>query len=576
MAFTNEGLRVLGIGSLLREHPLAVPRFQRSYAWEHDDVEDYWDDVLRAMRKSKNEDYFIGSIVLSQTSGPVLEVVDGQQRLATATIILGAIRDYFAEHGDSDRSQEIQSRYLVPRDEVTLDWEPRLALNTQDKAFFELHISRPAAGPRNFPKDTKAEPLKPSNKCIALAGAFIRESVNAYVARHGAADATTMLMEIVIYVRDHVKAICVTVPTHEDAYTVFETLNDRGLDLSKADLLKNHLLRKSSDRSRDEVISRWESMTGSLETVSRKAAITVDFIRYWWISTKGHVREKELYKVIKEDVTDSARATKLATDLADNAVLYAAILNSDHERWSEYGENATADLSVLIMLGIERLRPITLAIARWRPKEFEKAIYYLVCASVRILIASPAPGQVFEQRISKVAPLVTRGAIRSAKALAVEMNKEIVPNDATFQFGFASARVSQAFLARYYLRALENSVASSCKHPARVTKDDVLGTLEHILPENPLKGAWSHVPDDVRQAYVNRIGNLALLKQQDNVAAANEDFLKVKVPIYKAEKVFHLTKKLGRKTKPWDHNDIEARQQELAQMAVKTWPLAVT
>jgi len=114
MAFTSEGLRVIGIGSLLRDKPLTVPTYQRSYAWEDEDVEDYWDDIIRAMR-SPNDDYFVGSVVLSQTPGDTQEVVDGQQRLATTAIIIGAIRDYFLEHDDGDRADDIQGRYLVPK-----------------------------------------------------------------------------------------------------------------------------------------------------------------------------------------------------------------------------------------------------------------------------------------------------------------------------------------------------------------------------------------------------------------------------------------------------------------------------
>jgi len=460
---------------------------------------------------------------------------------------------------------------------VTLEFVPRLTLNTQDQQFFNDHILRPSDGPRVFPRDTKSSPLKPSNKCIAEAGALIRSKVASHIGgkRHG--DVTQFLVDIVLYIRDHVKAICATVPSHEDAYTVFETLNDRGLDLSKADLLKNHLLRTASTRSRDEVATRWAAMTGSLEAVSRKAAITVDFIRYWWIATTGHVREKELYKVIKLEVKDSTRAVELAGNLADNAILYAAILNSDHERWSQFGEAAQADLSNLIMLGIDRLRPITLAISHWDDKkraEFQKALYYLVCASVRILIASPAPGQVFEQRISKVAPLVSNGTIKTAKDLAARMNVEIVPSDVAFRDAFKTARVSQPYLARYYLRALENAQDAGNNHPARVTKDDILGTLEHILPDKP-SGAWSHITLDIAKAYVNRIGNLALLKERDNSMAGNADFLTIKVPIYKAEKVFHLTKSVGNCTAKWDVDLIEARQKELANFAVKTWPITV-
>ena len=103
---------------------------------------------------------------------------------------------------------------------------------------------------------------------------------------------------------------------------------------------------------------------------------------------------------MKGQVTTPPQAIKIVTSLADNALGYAAILNSDHEYWNEYGEETRFNLSNLIMLGIGRLHPITLAVIRYFSRvEIPRAIQYLLCAAVRITVAGP-PAGTLEQHIA--------------------------------------------------------------------------------------------------------------------------------------------------------------------------------
>ena len=87
-----------GIGHTLSDNLLAVPMYQRSYAWEDQHVNDLFQDVGSAVSNSESE-YFLGSIVVTRDAGDRPEVVDGQQRLATTTILLAGIRDWFFSQG---------------------------------------------------------------------------------------------------------------------------------------------------------------------------------------------------------------------------------------------------------------------------------------------------------------------------------------------------------------------------------------------------------------------------------------------------------------------------------------------
>jgi uncharacterized protein with ParB-like and HNH nuclease domain len=90
----NISIELAGIGKALINKRLAVPIYQRSYAWEDKHVLDLFSDISEAISKNETE-YFVGSIVTTKNETQRPEVVDGQQRLATTTILIAAIRDYF-------------------------------------------------------------------------------------------------------------------------------------------------------------------------------------------------------------------------------------------------------------------------------------------------------------------------------------------------------------------------------------------------------------------------------------------------------------------------------------------------
>src|SRR5207245_11805298 len=152
------------------------------------------------------------------------------------------------------------------------------------------------------------------------------------------------LLDWVEYLRERARVIWVTVPDDQNAFVIFETLNDRGLTLSIADLLKNYLFGRSGDRIK-EVQQQWTTMTSALESVSRED-ITVTYIRHLWASMNGPTRERELYGNIKKTIRGKQTAIDFATSLADEARLYAALLNPDHQLWNPYGTSAKRHIGI--------------------------------------------------------------------------------------------------------------------------------------------------------------------------------------------------------------------------------------
>src|ERR1700730_15877058 len=158
---------------------------------------------------------------------------------------------------------------------------------------------------------------------------------------------------------------------------------------------------------------------------------------------------------------------------------------------------------------------------------------------------------------------VSSGKVSTSQALWETM-KAIVPDDVTFKDKFAKATVSNANLAKYYLRVLERQSKSSDDETI-VNPDQGKVNLEHILPRNPQKG-WVPIPADQYPALVKRLGNLTLLATRLNSKAANAGFAEKKKHF--EESAIKITRDLCGFSE-WTANEIEARQDKLADLAVK-------
>ena len=155
---------LIGLGEILKNNNLSVPIYQRSYAWKEQNVLDLLQDITTAIKEGATE-YFLGSVVMSQKNKDRPEVVDGQQRLATVTILLASVRDYFYEKHDETRAHNIEDEYLVKTDLGTLERIPKLQLNQADNDFF---LNRILGLPNSEQKSIT--PSKESHKRIEKAG----------------------------------------------------------------------------------------------------------------------------------------------------------------------------------------------------------------------------------------------------------------------------------------------------------------------------------------------------------------------------------------------------------------------
>ena len=371
------------------------------------------------------------------------------------------------------------------------------------------------------------------------------------------------------FVLESARVIEVSVTDESRAFIIFETLNDRGLNLSTADLLKNHLFGQAGPRL-EEAKLRWNQAMGPF--TSADTGLSADtFLRHYWASKQGVVRVKALYSLIKPEINDAESAVSFAIDLAESAPLWAAMFDRDSNHWTKYNHGALAALDTLRNLNVEQCRPLLLAGLRKLPaKELEQLLSLVVSWSVRWFVVGGGSAGVTERLYALAAKKVTDGDLTDAASIATFFS-DSVPSDGRFERAFQDLTVRRGWLARYYLYALELA-ANGDAEPELVPNQNVdQVNLEHILPRNPKASDWPSFNMEELQSMRLLLGNQALLRKSHNAQIGNRPFASKK-PILAASDLV-LTSGIGA-LEDWTPAKIRARQERMAELAVTVWARA--
>ena len=531
MANANFGFSQLGLASILGQNQLTVPRNQRDYSWTDREVKTLLQDFARSIADDYSN-YFLGTIVTISREDGRLEVVDGQQRLATTAIMLAEIRNYLKDK-EPMIAQSVDGEILNVIDLSSRARVPRLRLNLDDNEYFRARLTNEEPVP---------SPSKPSHKLLDQAFREAREQVRKIVSGFDEKDHGDTLIRWINFMKQRARAVLLQVPNDADAYRMFETLNDRGLRTSQSDLVKNYLFGRAGERI-DEVQQRWSLMRGALETIEDED-ITIRFLRHSLTLIEGFVRETEVYESVQRRAKAPQPVVTFTGQLESLASSYVAIYNADHEKWNRSDRTRKA-VEVLNLFDIKPLRPLILAIAeRFSEREAEEALEFSVSFGVRLMIASSTRTGSVEEGIAEAAHEIFVQSVTTADDLRGKLD-HLTPSDGRFLAAFETATVSNRRLARYYLRSMELS-AKGEREPWHIPNDDRSEiNLEHVLPERP-EGNWPKFSEDEVRLYYKRIGNLCLLRARDNSAAKSAGFA-IKAPIY-ANSPYELTKQIAEAT----------------------------
>lgn len=557
--------RLDGIGHLLADRYIVVPPYQRAYSWTSEQIEELLRDLSDAVRRRESE-YFLGTIVLTKHhQAGQHAVIDGQQRLATISILICAIRNQFLALGDTERADELHRDYLAKKELRGLSETAHLKLMSADNDVYETHIlSRTSVLAKEQRQRRKV--VSASNARLHAALRLCTEHV-AMLARTTHTPAA-VLLDWIEYLADKAKVIVVEVNDEAAAYTIFEVLNDRGLELSVSDLLKNFLFRSAGDKV-NEAQAHWSRMVGILEGSGAEEKALKTFIRHAWASRDGVTREKDLYDRIRRHVTSKQRAVALAKDLSDSALTYAALDNPSDEFWKEYGPSVRDAIAALQLLKATQIRPLLLSVLEhFQPNEVRRALPMLVCWTVRFMVVGKLGSGPLESGYADRAQEVSGGKITSAMQL-YSASKGFLASDGEFEQAFSLARSSTQHLARFYLQVLERQSSGQARGELIVNPNFEAVNLEHVMPA-AREPHWRAIPEDLHEAYVNRLGNLALLDRALNERSGNFAFSEKVKALGQSE--ISMTRQIALAAK-WDTTAIENRQKHMANLAVKAWPL---
>jgi hypothetical protein len=558
------GIDDMGIANVLKKSRLSVPPNQREYSWEEKHVLDLFQDLQKAIDGGAPS-YFLGTIALTGNNQDRPEVTDGQQRLATTTLLLAAMRDYAHSLGQTFYVNWIEREYLTFPDPDESRDVSRLTLNVDDREFFTHQVVHRPGEPQRLVRARKA-----SHERIADAVKLAQERVRIITGGYTKdADKLARLKHWVRYLAEDVLVIVLKLPSDLNAFRMFETLNDRGLRTSQVDIVKNYLFREASRDGVAQIQPKWSALMMALESLDVDE-VELIFLRHFIMTKHGMTRAAEIYEKIEKTVAGSFQAISFVGEMEECASDYVAILSPDHKKWNDYPHGVKSSIRTMKTLKVQQIRPLMLAVARrFSSKEAEQAFRLFVSLTVRFLIAGGGRGGTLEEAYATAAQKVASGEINTTKDLKTHLGS-VVPTDTEFENAFAVARVSKNYLARYYLRALELKTEGSSE-PEWVPNDGLEINLEHILPDNPQKN-WPEIDEETAAALHTRIGNMVLLQATPNSIIGNSPFDEKKEVLRKS--AFVLTAQVAR-FKSWGKKEIDARQKKLAELAVKTWPLVV-
>lgn len=545
------------IGTLLATTSprIEIPEWQRSYSWTTDEVEAFWNDLTAFDARYSgdnisNQEYFLGSIVLV-TGGPTNLLLDGQQRLATATILLSVLRDTRRGYSENAATR-LQNKYISDFDDATSTTTHVLTLNVYDRDFFRSEI-------QDVPQEPPVRPtprLKSHGRIRRARQYFTDRVAEASNELGGGEAAFKWNLRVSRVLCDHISVVSVTSTDPDNAAEVFETLNDRGIGLSTPDLLRNLLLRRAPDEdTRNRIVPAWEKVL----KIDDEASVD-EFLRHYWVSYRGDVKARKLYREIKDTIlTDDIASLDLSLDLAETAPLYRDIVRAREE-----DPELRRQLEAIRALGAKALYPVLLAgYAAAGDEENGKVKLRLLASAlvtmfVRYNVIGGRETTVMESTVYGIA-----AALRKSKDFdaAVAALAALAPEGKDFVERFQRRSVSRIATARYLLREIE--------HAKRKTQElEISGTdrvhVEHIYPQTPDGQKW-----DNHSAMINRLGNLTLLGKRLNTSIKNAGFATKKEKGYTGSDIL-ITKELL-DLNAWDTAAIDERQRELSKWVFDIW-----
>lgn len=572
------------LGEVLQQGQHIVPRYQRRYAWDSNNIKDFWSDITDAA-----EPHFLGSMVTSGGASTPREVIDGQQRLTTAIISLSVLRDIYRELQNTPRVTGI-NEYLEYNDRnghrnhrlKNKDASAASRLNDNVLLVKEQRAEAPGYDPEAL-----------ESHAYRTFEALVRTSLES------AADEIERLDEI----RDSIlesEVVYINVEDRKNAFTIFETLNDRGKSLTVMDLVKNLLFAEIASSDEDSSERAWSEILERLDELTFEG-MTADFFLYYAWNSRHHpgnasadtIEQARLRRSISQRIESAADRDAAARDLIvglrDDAKILSSLnqtlmSNGSPESWRELDSNWRRDkyeaicerIYGALVGGSSQPLPLLLSLMRAYLRSSgsisrSALISFLTTVerfqfrwSIAQKSSTSTIRRLYRQSASSVSAGRSRTEFEDALNSFIAGASKIDASDVQFRDGigrlaYSRTRSKDSFKIRFILTRVEKSYPT--------TKLD----LSRQLSMEHLQGLEGRSEATFRNSWIFKIGNLALLPPEINA----------RLPKEFSDKCVELINWINTEDEPltraiqngsWKNDQSNERLSAITQRAIELWP----
>lgn len=534
-----------------------IPRFQRQYAWEEEQIFDFWKTI------NSYKATFLGTVIFDvkeKKENNIIEIVDGQQRYLTLQILGAALRNYAFDKFRETNNKEfdkiskginvklIGSPDDYDYDDGTLDYY--LTPGDSIKEFFIKYIQ----DKENRNIETYDVSKKPEEGRVKNAYIELYKCIKSEIELKEENDQIKWLKEFIdckLGIHFFVK---IEIAEAGLAYEVFEAVNAKGVDLSVADLIKNQIFKHVVETDNNNLDEAKNSWTYILEVLSDNDFSIKDYISYYWSSKYKYESDKNLYQaIIKKFGEDDFLWKDFLKELVDNVDILNVILNGTYDNILSYTKNDKKE-ALKLFQNLRVLRSIKAK--TWIILYLTLFRNFLVKGEIKNTLSTRwtiiekftfmyfhilnLPGNWYFKTIcgfcEKIESLEEDKynnkdiGLLFNTGLFKHFNEKIPRDNKEFAEGFVSIVYKDEnrsrTIIRYVLSELEGKIGG--KHTEGYNEDKV--NIEHILPQNPKQ--WGVTKKEVKE-YVNKLGNLMLLGTNINGVLGDKGYDE-KIEILKA------------------------------------------
>lgn len=512
-----------------------IPKYQRPYKWESEQVEQLWDDILES-HENGVINYFLGSVITASSydepQSPYIDVVDGQQRLTTLMILFCVIRDHFPNLNENDCENPLAVNIDIIRSAIIFNGRAerlRLYTHRTHQSDFQQYILDEGAtklltAPYKYQIKNEQEP---KFKFINTALIFIDKL--------SLLDAD-QLGKLINYLFYKVKIIRIDCTSRDFAIKLFQVLNNRGLDLTSADLIKSFLLEKLYKKYQDDITTSklkedtfmfdWREMEQVIKQCDDMSLndLFIIYAHYLLGSNQKKSFTEELQSLFQDQDPNQVIASLKSFAKNYYEQIYCSknkiIYSFWYLRWSNYWK---AILMTAITTKYADFEALTIELRRF---------YYLYW------IAGKTLSQVKQTSFNIIKAIKEKKHINYLKAIfSNKLQADKIIEYAKAQL--TSNIVDKEAWIKPILILIEYDLTDQ-SNPIFISLNRDLH-LEHILPKKYKNfKEWDHITDEIKNKWLHSIANLTLLSDKKNIDSSNNPF-NVKMIKYSGDKTSNTT-----------------------------------